>query len=48
MPVETHFNGGGGQIVMKGGKVYINCGNFEEPSSVWKGRPEGSTTTESA
>jgi hypothetical protein len=45
---ETHFNGGGGQIVMKGGKVYINCGNFEEPSSVWKGRPEGSTTTESA
>ena len=43
---ETHFNGGGGQIVMKGGKVYINCGNFEDPSDVWQGRPEGEMTEE--
>lgn len=43
---ETHLNGGGGQIVMKGGKVFINCNNFEDPSQVWIGRPEGSTETE--
>lgn len=43
---EAHINGGGGQIVMKGGKVYINCNNFEDPSQVWIGRPEGQTVTE--
>jgi hypothetical protein len=43
---ETNLGGGGGQIVMKDGKVYINCGNFSEPRSVWKGRPEGQQQSE--
>ena len=43
---ETNLGGGGGQIVLKDGKVYINCGNFTEPRAAWKGRPEGNQQTE--
>jgi hypothetical protein len=44
---EVHILGGGGQLVMKDGKVYINSGNAEQPSAVWRGRPEGQQTSES-
>lgn len=43
---EVHISGAGGEIVMKGGKVYINSGQFESPAQVWKGHNAGQQTTE--
>jgi len=43
---EVHISGAGGEVVMKQGKVYINSGVFEAPDQVWKGRPEGTQTSE--
>jgi uncharacterized protein (DUF2345 family) len=38
---EVHLNGGGGEIVMKDGKCYINCGMVQAPKDVWIGREAG-------
>jgi len=43
---STHIKGGGGEIVAKDGKVYINSGMFKAPSQVWKGRPAGAQSKE--
>lgn len=34
---EVHIKGGGAEIVLKDGKVYINSGQAKEPSAAWKG-----------
>lgn len=43
---ETHINGGGGEVVVKEGRVYINSGMFKTPKQVWKGREGGNHTKE--
>jgi len=43
---EIHNIGGGGEIVMKDGKVFINCGIAQTPSAVWVDRPAGSQVRE--
>ena len=45
---EVHINGGGGEIVMKDGKCYINCGLYQAPKDVWIGREAGPTYVESS
>lgn len=45
---EVHIKGGGGEVVMKGGNVYINSGMFQEPKAVWRGREAGSEKHETA
>ena len=43
---EIHNIGGGGEIVMKDGKVYINCGLAKTPSAVWQGQSKGKNQPE--
>jgi hypothetical protein len=37
---EVHIKGGGAEIVLKDGKVYINSGQAKEPPAAWKGSKE--------
>lgn len=43
---ELHIKGGGGEVVCKGGKVYINCGMFESPKQVYVARADGINQSE--
>lgn len=42
---EVHIKGGGAEVVLKNGKVYINSGESKEPSAAWKGIASSSDTS---
>lgn len=42
---EVHIKGGGAEVVLKDGKVYINSGMAKDPSAAWKGIASPSDTS---
>lgn len=43
---EVHISGGGGEVVMKDGKVYINSSLYQSPEQVWSGKEQGGKSNE--